>query len=56
MLKGSEIIIGRNVKQTSPKIAAKAAKMLTNPKTSKSAKSVAASALSQAAKKSRGKR
>ena len=41
-----------NKKQTSAKVASKAAKLLTNPKTPKRVKSVAASDLSQA----RGKR
>jgi hypothetical protein len=36
-----------NNKQTSPKVASKAAKILNNPKSTKSEKSVAASALAQ---------
>lgn len=37
--------------KTSPKVASKAGKILANPKSSKAAKSVAASALTQAANK-----
>ena len=40
--------MARNRKQTSKKIAKKASKVLTNPKSSKTAKSLAGSVLSQA--------
>jgi hypothetical protein len=42
---------GRRNEQTSPRVAREAAKQLPNPKSSKAAKSVAASALTQAADK-----
>jgi hypothetical protein len=45
----------RNEK-TSPRIATKASKALSNPKSSKDSKSIAASALTQAANKPKGKR
>jgi len=41
----------KNTRQTSAKVASKASKVLTNPKSSKIEKSVAASALAQAKKK-----
>lgn len=46
---------GRN-EQTSKSVASKAGKILSNPKTSKGVKSVAASALTQAPNKSKGKK
>ncbi len=46
--------MGRNEK-TSPKVASKASKLLSNPKTPKAVKSVAASALTQAPNKGKGK-
>lgn len=46
--------MGRNTRQTSPKAATAASKTLTSPKSSKAAKSAAASALAQAP--TRGKR
>lgn len=45
--------MGKNEK-TSPKVASQAAKILSNPKSSKAAKSVAASALTQAADRKKG--
>ena len=42
--------------KTSPKVASKASKLLSNPKTPKAVKSVAASALTQAANKKKGKK
>ena len=41
------IMAKKNQKQTSPKVASKAAKLLSNPKTPKEVKSVAASDLAQ---------
>lgn len=41
--------------KTSPKVASTASKILSNPKSGKDAKQVAASALSQAADKGKGK-
>lgn len=41
--------------RTSPSVASKASKILSNPKSSKAEKSVAASALTQAANKPKGK-
>lgn len=41
--------------RTSPKVASKAAKVLSNPKSTKTAKSIAASALTQAANKKKKK-
>lgn len=46
---------GRN-EQTSPKVATKASKILSDPKSSKAAKSVAGSALTQAPNKSKRKK
>jgi len=43
--------MAKNAKQTSPKVAAQAAKILRNPKSTKAEKSVAASDLSQASGK-----
>jgi hypothetical protein len=40
--------MGRNTKQTSPKVASEASKILRNPKATKAEKSVAASDLAQA--------
>ena len=40
--------MAKNPKQTSPKVASKASEILRNPKSTKAAKSVAASDLSQA--------
>jgi hypothetical protein len=50
---GQEVreMAGRNTRQTSAKVAKAASKVLSNPKSSKAAKSAAASALSQAAKR-----
>jgi hypothetical protein len=44
---------GKKGEVTSPKVASKAGKILSNPKSSAAAKSVAASALTQAANKSK---
>jgi len=45
--------MARNARQTSKKSATAASKVLSNPKSSKAAKSAAASALSQAPKRSK---
>lgn len=46
---------GKKPEVTSPKVASKAAKLLSNPKTPSNVKSVAASALTQAANKTKKK-
>lgn len=45
--------MAKNTRQTSPKAAKAASKVLTNPKSSKAAKTAAGSALSQTRKKGR---
>lgn len=47
--------ISKNTKQTSPKIATKASKILRDPNSTKDEKSVAASDLAQTRKKEKGK-
>jgi hypothetical protein len=47
--------MAKNTKQTSPKVASQASKILRNPKSTKAEKSVAASDLSQAAGKKKKK-
>lgn len=50
------IMAGKKGEVTSPKVASKAAKLLANPKTPPAVKSVAGSALTQAANKPKGKK
>ena len=52
---GKEAKMARN-ERTSPKVASKASRILSNPKSSKTAKSVAASALTQAPNKKKGRK
>ena len=48
--------MGKNPKQTSPKVASEASKILRDPESTKREKSVAASDLSQAGGKGKGKK
>lgn len=48
--------MSKSKEQTSKSVAAKASKILSNPKSSKAMKSVAASALTQAPNKAKGKK